>query len=77
MYKSQDLGGHIVQFDTVFDYEKDCGNYLILTDDHADGLVHVYYGPSWQDAETALRKALADDAEHVIAEIKDYMKTYA
>jgi hypothetical protein len=73
---SQDLGDHTLRVSQVFNYETDSSNLLVLTDDRADGLVHVYYGPSLHEAKQAIREALGDDADQVISDLVNHMTQY-
>lgn len=75
-YQSQDLGGHMVKVSQVFNYETNSCNLLVLTDDRADGLVHVYYGPSLHEAKEAIRTAVGSDADQVIAELVVYLTNH-
>ncbi len=77
MYKSDDLGGHSIEFTKVLDYLTNHINFLVLSDDHADGMVHIYYGPSLDDAKLSLSEVLGADATQVIAEIDSYLSSRA
>jgi hypothetical protein len=72
-YKSDDLGGHILTIRSVFNYADDCSNLLVLTDDHADGLVYVYYGNDRAAAELAIQKAIGSDLDQIRSEVTEYL----
>lgn len=74
MYRSEDLGGHQILAQVIFNYEQDAAQLLILSDDHADGLVHIYYGPSLKEALTSLQEVLADDFDTVKPELLDFIR---
>jgi len=75
-YISRDLGGHRLVMQSVYSYSDDRSNLLILTDDHSDGLVHVYYGHDRAAAGDAVSKALGADAASIQEEIAGYFNQF-
>lgn len=74
MYRSEDLGGHQIIAQVIFNYELDAAQLLVLSDDHADGLVHIYYGSSLKEAMDKLEEVLCDDFDTVKPELLDFVR---
>jgi hypothetical protein len=72
-YTSEDQGGYSIVFMVVFDYATDRHNFLFMADDHADGLTHIYYGPSLTEGLETVRNT----DESLVHEIVNHIKIYA
>ena len=77
-YISRDLGGHRLVMQSVYSYSDDRSNLLILTDDHSDGLMHVYYGHDRAAASDAVYNALGADTQCLLIqkEIAEYFNQF-
>lgn len=74
MFTTEDLGGHCLTVQVIFNYALNTNYILVLTDDVADGLCHVYYGPSIKDAMKEIEAVLTYEFPLYEDDIRWYLR---